>query len=201
RPGGGGPWLAGFRWGGRQESGRRAVPGEGGLGGLVGISSKSSPRVLACRVRGSAPIGVGPTTRRSGLGRPSGPAGSSAWTARTREDYLFFLGKYSGVAPAAQSVWYAAGPSGKMSPRRGWPVPNAWTRPRGGAGRRHPGMAGDTSEPAPSGPRRPARPLAAFLVRGGVTGLLAALGLHVGYVLGGTNFRTVLPGEVYRCAQ
>jgi len=62
-------------------------------------------------------------------------------------------------------------------------------------------MAGDTSEPAASGPRRPARPLAAFLVRGGVTGLLAALTLHVGYVLGGTNFRTVLPGQVYRCAQ
>lgn len=45
------------------------------------------------------------------------------------------------------------------------------------------------------------RSLLQSVVRGCVTGLLAAVGLHIGYVLGWTNFRTVLPGEVYRCAQ
>jgi protein tyrosine phosphatase (PTP) superfamily phosphohydrolase (DUF442 family) len=65
-------------------------------------------------------------------------------------------------------------------------------------------MAGDSSDQAPQkpaeAPRPGGRPLA-FLVRGGVAGLLVGLGLHVGYVLGGSNFRTVLPGQVYRCAQ
>jgi protein tyrosine/serine phosphatase len=45
------------------------------------------------------------------------------------------------------------------------------------------------------------RSLLEYIVRGCVTGLLVALGLHAGYVLAGTNFRTVLPGAVYRCAQ
>jgi protein tyrosine phosphatase (PTP) superfamily phosphohydrolase (DUF442 family) len=40
-----------------------------------------------------------------------------------------------------------------------------------------------------------------FTLRGIVTGVLVAVALHAGYVLGGSNFRTVLPGEVYRCAQ
>lgn len=40
-----------------------------------------------------------------------------------------------------------------------------------------------------------------FAVRGAITGLLLGVGLHLGYVLGGSNFRTVLPGAVYRCAQ
>jgi hypothetical protein len=31
--------------------------------------------------------------------------------------------------------------------------------------------------------------------------VLLALGLHAGYILLGSNFRTVIPGEVYRCAQ
>jgi hypothetical protein len=48
-------------------------------------------------------------------------------------------------------------------------------------------------------PARP-RPLASA-VRGVVAGLLLAVALHAGYVLGGSNFRTVLPGEVYRCSQ
>lgn len=45
------------------------------------------------------------------------------------------------------------------------------------------------------------RSLQEFLIRGVISGLLLAVGLHVGYVLGGSNFRTVLPGQVYRCAQ
>lgn len=39
------------------------------------------------------------------------------------------------------------------------------------------------------------------LWRGLVTGLLLAIGLHAAYVLGGSNFRTVIPGQVYRCRQ
>ena len=38
-------------------------------------------------------------------------------------------------------------------------------------------------------------------LRGLVAGLLVAVGLHTGYVLLGSNFRTALPGQVYRCAQ
>ena len=48
---------------------------------------------------------------------------------------------------------------------------------------------------------RPRRHLLEFVLRGGFTGLLLAIGLHAGYVLAGSNFRTVLPGQVYRCAQ
>ncbi len=48
-----------------------------------------------------------------------------------------------------------------------------------------------------SAPRRPLAPV----LRGLAAGLLLAAGLHAGYVLAGGNFRTVLPGQVYRCAQ
>jgi hypothetical protein len=54
-------------------------------------------------------------------------------------------------------------------------------------------MAGDTTT-------RP-RSLLEYVVRGVVSGLLLAVGLHAGYVLGGGNFRTVLPGAVYRSGQ
>jgi hypothetical protein len=37
--------------------------------------------------------------------------------------------------------------------------------------------------------------------RGCLVGLLVTLALHLGYVLLGTNFHTVIPGEVYRSAQ
>jgi hypothetical protein len=49
--------------------------------------------------------------------------------------------------------------------------------------------------------RRRALWLAAFLLQGGALGLALAATLHFGYVLGAGNFRTVLPGQVYRCAQ
>ncbi len=50
-------------------------------------------------------------------------------------------------------------------------------------------------------PPRRSRSLLEYLVRGVVTGLLLAVLVHVVYVLAWGNFRTVLPGEVYRCAQ
>jgi protein tyrosine phosphatase (PTP) superfamily phosphohydrolase (DUF442 family) len=53
--------------------------------------------------------------------------------------------------------------------------------------------------PTPS--PRPRFALLGFVLRGGIVGLLAGLGLHFGYVLLGSNFRTVLPGQVYRCGQ
>jgi hypothetical protein len=40
-----------------------------------------------------------------------------------------------------------------------------------------------------------------MLLRGGVGGVIAAFALHFGYVLLGSNFHTVVPGRVYRCAQ
>src|SRR6516165_5506360 len=43
--------------------------------------------------------------------------------------------------------------------------------------------------------------LGRVLVRGCLMGLVLALGLHTGYVLLGSNFHTVLPGQVYRSAQ
>jgi protein tyrosine phosphatase (PTP) superfamily phosphohydrolase (DUF442 family) len=55
------------------------------------------------------------------------------------------------------------------------------------------GMASDT-------PPRP-RSLTEYVVRGVVSGVLLAVVLHAGYVLGTGNFRTVLPGEVYRSGQ
>src|SRR5262245_56780136 len=39
------------------------------------------------------------------------------------------------------------------------------------------------------------------LARGAVAGVLLAIAWHAVYVLAGSNFRTVIPGEVYRCAQ
>jgi protein tyrosine phosphatase (PTP) superfamily phosphohydrolase (DUF442 family) len=47
----------------------------------------------------------------------------------------------------------------------------------------------------------PRSPRLQFALRGVVVGLLGGLGLHFGYVLLGPNFRTVLPGQVYRCSQ
>jgi hypothetical protein len=48
--------------------------------------------------------------------------------------------------------------------------------------------------------RRPTS-LLVLLLRGAVAGLLSAFGLHFGYVLLGSNFRTVAAGQVYRSAQ
>ncbi|MFO0877513.1 MAG: tyrosine-protein phosphatase [Gemmataceae bacterium] len=45
------------------------------------------------------------------------------------------------------------------------------------------------------------RSLAEMLIRGAITGVMLAIGLQAGYILGGSNFRTVLPGQAYRCAQ
>jgi protein tyrosine phosphatase (PTP) superfamily phosphohydrolase (DUF442 family) len=46
-----------------------------------------------------------------------------------------------------------------------------------------------------------ARSLLDMMLRGCVVGLLLAIGLHFGYVLLGSNFRTVVDKQVYRCAQ
>jgi hypothetical protein len=43
--------------------------------------------------------------------------------------------------------------------------------------------------------------LGRVLLRGCLLGVLLALGLHAGYILLGSNFHTVIPGEVYRCSQ
>ena len=48
---------------------------------------------------------------------------------------------------------------------------------------------------------RPPLPLRRVLLRGFLIGLLLTIGLHAGYILLGTNFHTVIPGEVYRSAQ
>src|SRR5262249_24099908 len=53
-------------------------------------------------------------------------------------------------------------------------------------------------EPTAAPPRRT---LAGALFRGAAAGLVLAAVAHAGSVLVGPNFRTVLPGEVYRCAQ
>lgn len=45
------------------------------------------------------------------------------------------------------------------------------------------------------------RLLGRFILRGCLAGLLLTLGLHLAYVLIGTNFHTVIPGQVYRSAQ
>jgi protein tyrosine phosphatase (PTP) superfamily phosphohydrolase (DUF442 family) len=45
------------------------------------------------------------------------------------------------------------------------------------------------------------RSLVEKILRGAIAGLLAGLCLHVALILGGSNFHTVLPGEVYRCGQ
>jgi hypothetical protein len=43
--------------------------------------------------------------------------------------------------------------------------------------------------------------LGRVLLRGCLLGVLLTLALHAGYILIGSNFRTVIPGEVYRSAQ
>jgi len=48
---------------------------------------------------------------------------------------------------------------------------------------------------------RPRPSLGRVVLRGCLLGLLLTLVLHLGYVLLGTNFHTVIPGEVYRSAQ
>ena len=53
-------------------------------------------------------------------------------------------------------------------------------------------MAGTPSKP---------QGLLAKILRGAITGLLVGVSLHAGMILGGSNFHTVLPGQVYRCAQ
>ena len=45
------------------------------------------------------------------------------------------------------------------------------------------------------------RSLVEKLVRGAIAGLLVGVCLHVGLILGGSNFHAVSPGEVYRCGQ
>jgi hypothetical protein len=54
---------------------------------------------------------------------------------------------------------------------------------------------------APEFPSLRLRPLLPALLRGGVVGVLVALGVHFGYVLLESNFRTVIPGRLYRCGQ
>lgn len=53
----------------------------------------------------------------------------------------------------------------------------------------------------PNSPGPPRRSLLPVVSRGCVAGVALTLILHVGYVLFGSNFHTVLPGAVYRCAQ
>jgi hypothetical protein len=48
---------------------------------------------------------------------------------------------------------------------------------------------------------RPRLPLGRVLLRGCLAGLLLTFCLHAGYVLLGSNFHTVIPGQVYRSAQ
>jgi hypothetical protein len=48
---------------------------------------------------------------------------------------------------------------------------------------------------------RPRLALKRVLFRGCLSGLLLAFGLHAGYILIGSNFHTVIPGDVYRSAQ
>jgi hypothetical protein len=43
--------------------------------------------------------------------------------------------------------------------------------------------------------------LGRVLLRGCLVGLVATLGIHVGYTLLGPNFHSVVPGMIYRCAQ
>jgi hypothetical protein len=50
-------------------------------------------------------------------------------------------------------------------------------------------------------PGAPRPPLPRVLLRGFFLGLLLTTCLHAGYILLGTNFHTVVPGEVYRSAQ
>ena len=45
------------------------------------------------------------------------------------------------------------------------------------------------------------RSLVEKILRGAIAGLLVGVSLHVGLILGGSNFHAVLPGEVYRCGQ
>jgi hypothetical protein len=49
--------------------------------------------------------------------------------------------------------------------------------------------------------QRPGFSLAGPILRGVVAGTVLAVVLHFGYILVGPNLRTVLPGQVYRCAQ
>ena len=51
--------------------------------------------------------------------------------------------------------------------------------------------------------RTPSKPssFSAKALRGAITGLLVGVSLHAGMILGGSNFHTVLPGEVYRSGQ
>jgi hypothetical protein len=49
-------------------------------------------------------------------------------------------------------------------------------------------------------PRRPGC-LLLHALQGALVGVALALALHFGYVLLGTNFRTILPGQAYRCGQ
>lgn len=39
------------------------------------------------------------------------------------------------------------------------------------------------------------------ILRGAIAGFLVGVCVHVGFILGGSNFHAVLPGEVYRCGQ
>lgn len=48
---------------------------------------------------------------------------------------------------------------------------------------------------------RSRRSLLRVLARGCFAGVLLAVGIHIFYILLGTNFHTVIPGEVYRSAQ
>lgn len=48
---------------------------------------------------------------------------------------------------------------------------------------------------------RPRRSLRSILVRGAFAAMLVTLAVHLIYVLVGSNFHTVIPGEVYRSAQ
>jgi hypothetical protein len=69
-----------------------------------------------------------------------------------------------------------------------------------------PARGTDPGEEAVSVPANPAdlqprRSLARSLLRGCLTGVALALGLQAAYSLLGPNFRTVIPGRVYRCAQ
>ncbi len=54
---------------------------------------------------------------------------------------------------------------------------------------------------APDSLHSRSHPLLLAVMRGGIAGVLIAVGLHFGYVLLGSNFRAVIPGKLYRCGQ
>src|SRR5256885_249643 len=62
-------------------------------------------------------------------------------------------------------------------------------------------MADSSTSPTCPDRRGRAWGLPRALYAGAVVGVLAAVGLHAACVLLGPNFHTVLPGQVYRCAQ